>query len=47
MADDICAEGDSGGHTDCAVAFVLLPTILRLRDKMVKNMDINKPFMLD
>ena len=37
MADDICAEGDSGGHTDCAVAFVLLPTILRLRDKMVKK----------
>lgn len=33
MADDICVEADSGGHTDHGVAFVLLPTIRRLRDE--------------
>jgi len=32
MADDICVEADSGGHTDQGVALVLLPAILRLRD---------------
>jgi trans-AT polyketide synthase/acyltransferase/oxidoreductase domain-containing protein len=32
MADDICAEADSGGHTDRRVAWTLLPTLTRLRD---------------
>ena len=35
MADDLCAEADSGGHTDQAVAFALLPAILKLRDEMM------------
>lgn len=35
VADDICAEADSGGHTDGAVAYALLPAMLRLRDDMV------------
>lgn len=35
VADDICAEADSGGHTDGAVAYALLPTIIRQRDKTV------------
>ncbi len=35
MADDLCAEADSGGHTDQAVAFALLPAIIRLRDEMM------------
>jgi trans-AT polyketide synthase/acyltransferase/oxidoreductase domain-containing protein len=33
MADDICVESDSGGHTDKGVALCLVPTILRLRDQ--------------
>lgn len=33
MADDLCAEADSGGHTDKAVAFSLLPAMLHLRDE--------------
>jgi len=34
MADDLCVEADSGGHTDMGVATVLIPTIIRLRDRM-------------
>lgn len=34
MAEDLCAESDSGGHTDLGVASVLLPTIKRLRDRV-------------
>jgi trans-AT polyketide synthase, acyltransferase and oxidoreductase domains len=35
MADDLCVESDSGGHTDRGNPLVLLPTILRLRDRLV------------
>lgn len=35
MADDICVESDSGGHTDQGVAFALVPAMLILRDKVV------------
>jgi trans-AT polyketide synthase, acyltransferase and oxidoreductase domains len=35
VADDICAEADSGGHTDGTPAYTLLPTIIRLRDELV------------
>ena len=35
VADDICVEADSGGHTDGGVAYALLPTILALRDKAI------------
>jgi len=34
MADDLCVEADSGGHTDMGVAAVLIPTLIRLRDRM-------------
>lgn len=34
MADAICVEADSGGHTDAGVAYTLIPSILRLRDKI-------------
>lgn len=33
MADDLCAEADSGGHTDKGVAFSLLPAVMHLRDE--------------
>lgn len=37
MADDICVEADSGGHTDGGVAYALMPTMIRLRDEMMKK----------
>lgn len=33
MAQDICVEADSGGHTDQRVTLTLLPSIMRLRDE--------------
>jgi trans-AT polyketide synthase, acyltransferase and oxidoreductase domains len=35
MADDICVEADSGGHTDQGVAYALMPAILALRDELM------------
>ena len=35
MADDLCVEADSGGHTDKGVTSTLLPVILKLRDDMM------------
>lgn len=35
VADDICVEADSGGHTDQGVAYVLLPAMLMLRDEIM------------
>ncbi len=32
MADALCAEADSGGHTDQAVTMTLVPTVVRMRD---------------
>lgn len=34
MADDLCVEADSGGHTDMGIVSVLMPTIIRLRDEL-------------
>lgn len=33
MADAICVEADSGGHTDQGMPFALIPPILKLRDQ--------------
>ena len=38
MADALCAEADSGGHTDQAVAMTLIPTILRVRDEFTHKL---------
>jgi trans-AT polyketide synthase/acyltransferase/oxidoreductase domain-containing protein len=35
MADDLCVEADSGGHTDMGIMSVLLPTIIRQRDELM------------
>lgn len=35
MADHVCVEADSGGHTDQGVAYVLMPAMLKLRDEMM------------
>jgi len=34
MADDVCVEADSGGHTDGGQLMVLLPSVLRQRDRL-------------
>jgi len=36
LADDVCAEADSGGHTDRRPSFALIPAFLRLRDEMAQ-----------
>jgi trans-AT polyketide synthase/acyltransferase/oxidoreductase domain-containing protein len=35
MADEICVEADSGGHTDQGVAYALMPAMMILRDEMM------------
>jgi trans-AT polyketide synthase/acyltransferase/oxidoreductase domain-containing protein len=35
MADEICVEADSAGHTDQGVAYALMPSMLLLRDEMM------------
>jgi trans-AT polyketide synthase/acyltransferase/oxidoreductase domain-containing protein len=37
MADDICVEADSGGHTDGGVAYALMPAMIRLRDDLMRK----------
>lgn len=34
VAGDLCVESDSGGHTDGGNPVVLLPTVMRLRDRL-------------
>ena len=41
MADCICVESDSGGHTDKGVAIALLPSIIRLKNDLVKECGYN------
>lgn len=36
LADDVCAEADSGGHTDRRVAYTLVPHFRRLRDEIAR-----------
>ncbi|HWM07194.1 MAG TPA: ACP S-malonyltransferase, partial [Actinophytocola sp.] len=36
VADDLCVAADSGGHTDRGQLVVLLPGILRLRDRLAR-----------
>lgn len=43
MADEICVESDSGGHTDGGVATALFPTMLALRDDIVRRYAYDTP----
>jgi trans-AT polyketide synthase, acyltransferase and oxidoreductase domains len=43
LADDICAEADSGGHTDRRVALVLLPAMHALRDREARRHGFAQP----
>ena len=38
MADALCAEADSGGHTDQAVTMTLVPTVVRMRDEFTDKL---------
>ncbi len=42
MADDLCVEADSGGHTDGGVAYALMPAMVKLRDEMMKKHGYSK-----
>jgi trans-AT polyketide synthase/acyltransferase/oxidoreductase domain-containing protein len=43
VADDLCAEADSAGHTDRRVAYALLPAFLRLRDEETRRHGYARP----
>jgi trans-AT polyketide synthase, acyltransferase and oxidoreductase domains len=43
MADDLCVEADSGGHTDRGVLQALLPVILQLRDELAQKHSYRLP----
>ena len=42
MADDLCVESDSGGHTNMGIMSVLLPTIIRQRDELMNQHQYTK-----
>jgi len=42
MADDLCAEADSAGHTDRRVAATLIPEFLHLRDRLMASGQLAK-----
>ena len=42
VADDVCAAADSGGHTEQAVASALVPSIIRLRDEIMRKYKYSK-----
>lgn len=42
MADDICVEADSGGHTDRGIPYTLMPAVVRLRDELMKEYGYRK-----
>jgi trans-AT polyketide synthase/acyltransferase/oxidoreductase domain-containing protein len=46
MADDICVEADSGGHTDMGIVSVILPTIIRQRDEICRQRSYAKPICI-
>lgn len=42
IADDVCAEADSGGHTDGKSPFVLLPSVIFLRDRVSRELRLER-----
>lgn len=37
VSHDICVQADSGGHTEGGIASVLMPTMIALKDRMMKR----------
>lgn len=46
VADVICVESDSGGHTDQAVAIVAFPAICMLRDRICQKYNYDVPIYI-
>jgi trans-AT polyketide synthase/acyltransferase/oxidoreductase domain-containing protein len=46
MADEICVEADSGGHTDRGVAYALMPLMLGLRDELTAKYGYDRPISI-
>jgi trans-AT polyketide synthase, acyltransferase and oxidoreductase domains len=46
IADEVCVESDSAGHTDRGVATALFPSMLALRDEMMKRHAYDRPIHL-
>lgn len=42
MADDITVEADSGGHTDRRTPYALMPSMITLRDRMMRKYQYKK-----
>ncbi|WP_428243274.1 PfaD family polyunsaturated fatty acid/polyketide biosynthesis protein [Gynuella sp.] len=43
LAQDICVEADSGGHTDRGNAYVLLPAIMHLKEQLQAQQQYGQP----
>ncbi|HEY8360397.1 MAG TPA: PfaD family polyunsaturated fatty acid/polyketide biosynthesis protein [Ramlibacter sp.] len=43
LASDVCVESDSGGHTDMGVMAVLIPSMVRLRDRLQQAHGFDTP----
>lgn len=46
MADDMCVEADSAGHTDQGVAYAIMPAMIKLRDEMMEKYGYSKKIRL-
>lgn len=46
MADEICVEADSGGHTDQGVAYALMPAMIVLRNEIMAKYRYDKPIQI-
>ncbi|AJG79665.1 MULTISPECIES: ACP S-malonyltransferase [Bacillus cereus group] len=42
VADDICVQGDCGGHTDQGALFAILPSIMLLKGQLIKKYNYQK-----
>ncbi len=46
VAQDICVEADSGGHTDRGVAYTLMPAMFSLRNEMQAKFGYREPIRI-
>jgi trans-AT polyketide synthase/acyltransferase/oxidoreductase domain-containing protein len=46
VSQDICVEADSGGHTDGGIPTILLPTMLRLRQRLAERYQYREPLCI-
>jgi len=46
MADDVCVEADSGGHTDRGVAYALMPAMFAVRETAMASHAFSRPIRI-